>query len=122
MQINRLHFAGGTGTPFAIGSRSIFWRAAVSNAPDAQASPLAAAILRYLAAHPGAGDSAPGIADWWLPTMGVEASVEQVRGALEALEQAGHVEAMTLADGKQLWRSRNAVSDPVQAMPDDKKI
>lgn len=66
---------------------------------------VAAAILRYLAEHPGAADSELGIAEWWLPTLGVEVGAGEVRRALEELQRAGRVEALPLSDGKNLWRA-----------------
>lgn len=56
------------------------------------------AIARYLDKHPGAADSEEGIAKWWLPTLDVEASIEEVHAALEVLIRAGLVELVRTAD------------------------
>jgi len=69
------------------------------------ASHISEAIEAYFAAHPGAADCEKGIADWWLPSMGIRASVTEVRLALERLEQLGVVECRNLPDGRLLYRA-----------------
>ncbi|MDQ8021931.1 MAG: hypothetical protein REI94_08840 [Moraxellaceae bacterium] len=80
----------------------------MSDASDAHLVDVARAIQRYLAEHPGAADSETGIAEWWLPTLGVEAGVEVVRSALERLLASGHVEQIVVAGGQQIWRGRSS--------------
>lgn len=70
---------------------------------------LAAAIKVYLRAHPGAADSDQGMVDWWLPDMGLQASVAEVRAALELLERKGIVERQVLVDGQSLYRAGRQV-------------
>jgi hypothetical protein len=65
---------------------------------------VAEAIRRYLASHPSAADSELGITEWWLPEMGVEGTVTEVREALRLLEREGVVEACRLDDGRYVWR------------------
>jgi Fe2+ or Zn2+ uptake regulation protein len=66
---------------------------------------VAAAIRRYLIAHPGAADSERGIADWWVPETGMEASLEEVREALDLLREEDIVETQMLADGRLIYRA-----------------
>lgn len=63
------------------------------------------AIERYLKRHPTAADSEIGISQWWLAESGVEGSVDEVKQALQTLEQRGVVEEVVLADGRYVWRS-----------------
>lgn len=65
----------------------------------------AQAILAYLARHPRAADTEHGIAQWWLPEMGVEAPLAQVQQALQALVQRGEMERVVLPDGGAIYRA-----------------
>lgn len=65
---------------------------------------VAQAIEAYLAGHPGAADNEHGIATWWLPGMGVVASVAEVLDALDALLQRGVVTMVALPGGS-LYRA-----------------
>lgn len=58
----------------------------------------AQAIERYLAQHPAAADSEEGIAQWWLPAMGVDVPVQTVCKALELLVERGVVSRTLLPD------------------------
>lgn len=71
-----------------------------------------AAIERYIAAHPTAADNAQGVAQWWLPAIGVDLPVEVVHRALEVLSQRGALERNVLPDGGTVYRSaqRDAAS------------
>lgn len=80
----------------------------MSETPQAHLDRVVAAIVRYLHEHPGAADSEAGIAEWWLPTLGVEASSDEVRWALELLVRAGRVEPVEITGGQPIWRARNA--------------
>lgn len=73
--------------------------------PDEAIRQVAAAIRRYLIAHPGAADSERGIADWWVPQAAVEASLEDVRAALDLLQREDIVETQMLADGRLIYRA-----------------
>lgn len=69
---------------------------------------LATAIESYLEAHPSAADSDQGVADWWLPELGIEAPLADVRDALELLKQEGTVEMQVMVDGRMLYRAGRA--------------
>lgn len=64
-----------------------------------------AAIERYIAAHPTAADNAQGVAQWWLPAIGVDLPVEVVHRALEVLSQSGALKRSVLPDGGMVYRS-----------------
>ena len=64
-----------------------------------------AAIEAYLAQHPAAADSEQGVAQWWLPEVGVDVSVEQVHRALEILCDRGVIERTALPDGGTVYRA-----------------
>jgi hypothetical protein len=66
---------------------------------------IATAIKDYLIEHPAAADSARGIADWWLPGMGIEASLDEVRAALDLLTKDGTVEVQVIIDGRNIYRT-----------------
>ena len=83
----------------------------MSEAPDAHLDRVVHAIASYLEEHPGAADSDDGIAKWWLPTMNVKASSEEVRVALEVLMRAGLVELVRFANQTPIWRARGRGSD-----------
>lgn len=70
------------------------------------------AIEAYLERHPWAADSEQGIAQWWLPTVGMEASPEQVGQALEVLAQRGVVERAPMLGGGVIYRSTRRPASP----------
>jgi hypothetical protein len=72
---------------------------------------IADAIERYLQRHPAAADSEVGIAEWWLLEQGVQASVADVREALELLESQGVMEQVILHNGRCLWRPTKRPQD-----------
>lgn len=55
-------------------------------------SPVAAAILDYLAEHPQAMDTLEGIAEWWLARQRVRIEVRAVASALQQLTEQGLLE------------------------------
>lgn len=63
------------------------------------------AIEAYLAQHPAAADSEQGVAQWWLPEVGVNVPVEQVHRALEMLCDRGVIERTALPDGGTVYRA-----------------
>ncbi|MGA7981304.1 MAG: hypothetical protein WCA32_13920 [Chromatiaceae bacterium] len=73
--------------------------------PTDSCQQLATAIEAYLSAHPAAADSAQGIADWWVLETGLNASVSDVRKALELLMQEGVVEVQVMVDGRKVYRA-----------------
>ena len=72
--------------------------------PDARATRVMQAIRSYLSQHPDAADSEQGIAEWWLPSMHVDASVAEVAVALQHLHRTGVVERQVLPDGQVIYR------------------
>lgn len=56
------------------------------------------ALLHYLACHPQAADTLPGVARWWVGDDG-RYSLEQVRSALDRLVDGGELRRERLADG-----------------------
>jgi hypothetical protein len=74
-------------------------------APKADAIERAAvAIAGYLTRHPAAADSVRGIAQCWLPAMGVDdVGCAAVRSALLRLQQHGMVAATRLPDGRTIY-------------------
>jgi Fe2+ or Zn2+ uptake regulation protein len=60
------------------------------------------AILRYLAAHPDAVDSAEGIAQWWLPAE-CHVDLDTMEAALERLLRQGLIRQRTNADQHVLY-------------------
>lgn len=83
-----------------------------------------AAIERYVAAHPSAADNAQGVAQWWLPAMGVDLPVEVVHRALEALSQSGALTRNVLPDGGTVYRSaqRSAASERIDGTGGDDAV
>lgn len=69
----------------------------MSETPDVHLERIVEAIALYLEQHPGAADSEEGIAKFWLPTLNVEASSEEVHIALSVLMRAGLVERVRSA-------------------------
>ena len=63
------------------------------------------AILRYLAEHPRASDTAAGICAWWLPAKGVNEGPELVEGVLEALVAEGRIRPTEVPGGARVYGS-----------------
>ena len=63
------------------------------------------AIEAYLARHVHAADSEAGIVQWWLPEMGVDVSLLEVRLALQSLVERGRIESRSLPDGSVIYRA-----------------
>ena len=66
------------------------------------------AIEDYLLQHPDAADSEHGIAKWWVPAMGLEASAQEVTEALESLRDLDVIERKELPGGRVIYRARGA--------------
>jgi hypothetical protein len=66
------------------------------------------AIEDYVLQHPDAADSEQGIAKWWLPAMGLQASAQEVADALESLQELGVIERKHLAGGRVVYRGSGA--------------
>jgi len=66
---------------------------------------VAEVIQAYLAQHPAAADSAQGIAQWWLPGLGVDVPPEAVDRALELLVARGLVVRTDVTGGAAIYRA-----------------
>lgn len=64
---------------------------------------IAHAIEDYLAAHPDGVDTVEGVACWWLPAMGVMATVETAEAALELMVERGTVCRQSSGNGRVLY-------------------
>ncbi len=64
---------------------------------------LAAVIAKYFARHPAAADDEKGIAQWWLPELGLVATTAQVRRALTLLQARGVVVRRRLPGGAAIY-------------------
>lgn len=73
-------------------------------------SSIAQSIKRYLDSRPQASETVEGVAKWWLIQQRYNDSLEQVRQALEYLEQKGEVSRIQLADGREVFRNANDVT------------
>jgi len=74
-------------------------------APSTPCPDLAAAIGRYCAAHPEAGDTLDGIA-WWLMQQRFHDTRDELAAAAESLLQQGLLGRRILADGRVLFYCR----------------
>jgi hypothetical protein len=73
--------------------------------PGADDEQVVRLIEDYLRAHPGAGDTVEGVAQWWLPG-GVARSAEAVQRALGVLVARGVLVERRGRDGRCLYRQR----------------
>lgn len=64
---------------------------------------VAGAIERYLSLHPAAADNEKGIAQWWLPEMGLSATALQVLAALSLLQRRAVVVRKRLPGGTAIY-------------------
>ena len=69
---------------------------------------MAAAIERYLEAHPGAADTAEGIQRWWLSAEFADEPATMLTDALEVLVARGVIASTTLPDGRTLYAAPRA--------------
>ena len=65
---------------------------------------ISAAILAYLQAHPGAADTAQGIACWWLPAE-LRGDVDLISRVLDDLAAQGLITRRSNADRHLLYSS-----------------
>ena len=75
--------------------------------PDA-VEDVAAALRRYLSAHPDACDTLQWIAAWWLPPRHAASATGVVRAAVEQLVASGHMQASRGLDGQTVYRAAAA--------------
>jgi hypothetical protein len=66
------------------------------------------AIVDYIARHPCAADNEEGIAQWWLPDMGVDVPLTVVRQALQGLLLRRLLTCTQLPDGSVIFRAARA--------------
>lgn len=62
-------------------------------------------LVRYLLAHPGASDTAEGIARWWFESEDGVSPLE-LKKALDHLVAVGLIEASSAGDGRVRYRRR----------------
>ena len=67
---------------------------------------IAGAIMRHLARHPAAKDSARGVAAWCLMEIGIAPPESLVEEVLEQLVREQRVGSSTLVDGTRIYHSR----------------
>ena len=63
-------------------------------------------VRRYLAAHPDAADSLPGIRQWWLPTRLREVRSDELEQALAQLVTCGEMQRRALPGAGELYARR----------------
>jgi hypothetical protein len=73
---------------------------------------VAEVIRGYLARHPAAADSAQGIAQWWLPALGIDVPVDTVERALERLVERGAVRRADVTGGAAIYRAARSQAAP----------
>ena len=76
---------------------------------------IAAAIRRYLHAHPNASDTADAVARWWLSAERIDASGEEVEEALEYLVGNGEVVKRRLSNGETVYGARHRPVSPPES-------
>lgn len=76
---------------------------------DDRTRALAAELLRYVARHPDAADTAEGIWRWWLPPGTAEYRESDLPAALEWLAARGALVRTTLPDGRELFAATGSV-------------
>lgn len=72
---------------------------------DMRVEQIAAAIEHYLRHNPSAADSVTGIAQWWLPSVGMEGAPEEVERALLLLQARSVMEGVQVGDRQRFWRA-----------------
>jgi hypothetical protein len=81
---------------------------AVFDVSEARTRRAAQAVAAYIERHPLAADNEMGIAQVWLPDMGVDEPLASVRNALVRLVAQGLLERVVLADGSAIYRAAHA--------------
>jgi Fe2+ or Zn2+ uptake regulation protein len=81
---------------------------AVEGVSEARTRRAAQAVAEYIERHPLAADNELGIAQVWLPGMGVDEPLASVRSALVWLVEQGVMERVALADGGAIYRAAPA--------------
>jgi hypothetical protein len=89
----------------------------MSDKPEEGVQTVAADIVRYLRRHPGAADTAEGIARWWLGGRHYEETLTRVEHAIGLLVQQGLVEKQLLPDGAAIYRSGPGIDATRESKP-----
>ena len=76
--------------------------------PNDRTQRAAQAVATYIARHPMAADNAEGIAQVWLPAMGVEVPQPSLLDALELLVSQRVLRRVVLADDSVIYRAAQA--------------
>jgi hypothetical protein len=76
---------------------------------------IALSILRYLADNPEAGDTAEGIAEWWLPVGDARPGRSNLEQALSELTAGGWLVVSRGADARRRYRLAPSQMDAVAA-------
>lgn len=63
------------------------------------------AVAAYIARHPQAADSVDGIAQVWLPAMGVDVPRAHLQAALDRLVETRVLHSVALVDGGVIYRA-----------------
>lgn len=79
--------------------------ALLTTSNDTRVEQIAAAIESYLSINPSAADSATGIAQWWLPSVGVEGALDEVEQALALLQVRHVMEGVQVGERQRFWRA-----------------
>jgi hypothetical protein len=74
---------------------------------DSQVTGVCDAILRYLALHPNAADSALGIQQWWLKDLNFNPTLEQVQAALKRLTDGRLIQRHEHIGGVEIYSTRS---------------
>jgi hypothetical protein len=78
---------------------------AVLDEAEARTQRAVQAIEAYIARHPLAADSEAGIAQWWVPAMGVDVPPASVHAALDRLVMQQVLACSRGADGSAIYRA-----------------
>jgi hypothetical protein len=81
---------------------------AVFDDSEARTQRAAQALTAYIERHPLAADNELGIAQVWLPGMGIDEPLASVRSALLRLVEQGVMVRVALADGSAIYRAAPA--------------
>ena len=87
---------------------------------DAVTISVAKEIVRYLDVHPQAGDSAEGIAHWWLKRQRVSEAVEDVERALDYLVTKGVLTTVDSSNSGKIYRKASGqIRSPLRGDTDE---
>ena len=64
---------------------------------------LRAAVLAYVAEHPGAMDTLDGIAEWWIARQQIRVNVKRLASVLDELTRIGSLESVDVG-GERMYR------------------